>query len=132
MQHVQIRDYQVNAQLLKLHPTGQPVQETLHSHLLRSLCPVTGQPDWGSLRVTYHGPAIARDSLLKYLVSYRQHQAFHEQTVEQIFVDIQRCCQPQRLTVQARFLRRGGLEINPLRSDCDAWAEDCWPRLQRQ
>ena len=92
------------------------VAETWHTHLFRSLCPVTGQPDWASVLVAYLGPAIAPQSLLAYLVSYRCHAAFHEDVIEQIFLDIQRRCRPRQLTVSGHFLRRGGLDINPFRS----------------
>lgn len=93
------------------------VDETLHSHLLRSNCPVTGQPDWASVMIHYRGPAIDRAGLLAYLVSYRNHNDFHEQCVERIFWDIKRLCHPQALTVYARYTRRGGIDINPFRSD---------------
>lgn len=93
------------------------VSETLHSHLLRSLCPVTDQPDIGSVLVSYHGPRIDRASLLKYIVSYRQHKDFHEACVERMFVDIQERCQAEQLTVYARYQRRGGIDINPFRSN---------------
>lgn len=96
---------------------GDVVEETLHSHLLRSLCPVTNQPDWGSVLVRYRGPRIDPQGLLAYLVSYRSHADFHEQCVERIFMDIRRQCRPQALTVYARYTRRGGLDINPFRSD---------------
>jgi 7-cyano-7-deazaguanine reductase len=92
------------------------VEEDLYSDLFRSLCPVTGQPDWASVCIAYRGPAIDHQSLLKYLVSYREHAGFHEQCVEQIFVDIQSLSQPELLIVYARYLRRGGLDINPYRS----------------
>lgn len=92
------------------------VAETWHTHLFRSLCPVTGQPDWASLVVAYRGPAIAPQSLLAYLVSYRCHAAFHEEAIERIFLDIQARCAPEQLTVSGHFLRRGGLDINPFRS----------------
>lgn len=92
------------------------VEEVLHSHLLKSNCPVTGQPDWGSVVVDYRGPALDRASLLAYLVSFRQHADFHEQCVERIFLDLQRLLRPERLTVYARYVRRGGLDINPYRS----------------
>lgn len=94
----------------------QSTHEILYSHLLKSNCLVTGQPDWGSIQIEYHGPKIDRQSLLKYLVSYRNHNEFHEQCVERIFMDIQRYCQPAELTVRARYTRRGGLDINPTRS----------------
>lgn len=92
------------------------VSESLHSHLLKSNCPVTGQPDWGSVLVEYQGPQLDHASFLAYLVSFRQHADFHEQCVERIFLDLQRLLQPQRLSVYARYVRRGGLDINPYRS----------------
>jgi 7-cyano-7-deazaguanine reductase len=93
-----------------------PVQETLLSHLLRSNCPVTGQPDWGSVQIAYRGAPIDRAGLLRYLVSFRTHNEFHEQCVERIFVDLMARCAPQQLSVYARYTRRGGLDINPFRS----------------
>lgn len=108
--------YQPDPGLLQVEQ-GAPVRETLHSHLLRSNCPVTGQPDWASVLIRYQGAPIAHRSLLRYLVSYRQHKGFHEQVVEQIFCDILRSCRPQGLTVLARFTRRGGIDINPVRSN---------------
>ena len=95
---------------------GRIVEEQLYSHLLKSNCPVTGQPDWGTLVVDYRGPALDPASLLAYLVCFRQHQDFHEQCVERIFLDLQRLLQPQALSVYARYVRRGGLDINPYRS----------------
>lgn len=95
---------------------GKVVEETLYSHLLKSNCPVTGQPDWGTLVVEYRGPQLDAASLLAYVVSFRQHQDFHEQCVERVFLDLQRLLQPQSLTVYARYVRRGGLDINPYRS----------------
>ena len=92
------------------------VEESLHSHLLKSNCPVTGQPDWGTLVVEYRGLALDHASLLAYLVSFRQHADFHEQCVERIFLDLQRLLKPEHLTVYARYMRRGGLDINPYRS----------------
>lgn len=93
-----------------------PVQETLVSHLLRSNCPVTGQPDWGSVQIAYRGAPIDRAGLLRYLVSFRTHNEFHEQCVERIFVDLLRRCSPLQLSVYGRYTRRGGLDINPFRS----------------
>lgn len=110
------RDYQAAPSLLALDRARGRVEESVHSHLLRSLCPVTGQPDWGTLAVTYSGPAIDRAALLAYIISFREHQDYHEHCVERMFTDIQRCCAPQRLTIEARYLRRGGLDINPFRS----------------
>ena len=92
------------------------VGETLRSDLLKSNCPVTGQPDWASLRIAYRGPRIDRAGLLRYLVSFREHAEFHEQCVERIFVDVFARCRPQALSVEARYTRRGGLDINPWRA----------------
>jgi 7-cyano-7-deazaguanine reductase len=92
------------------------VEETLVSDLLRSNCPVTGQPDWGSVQIAYRGTPIDREGLLRYLVSFRNHNEFHEQCVERIYVDVLRRCKPERLSVYARYTRRGGLDINPFRS----------------
>lgn len=92
------------------------VEEVVHSHLLKSNCPVTSQPDWGSVVVEYRGAALDHASLLAYLVSFRQHSDFHEQCVERIFLDLQRLLKPEKLTVYARYVRRGGLDINPYRS----------------
>src|SRR3546814_3450820 len=89
--------------------------ETLRSDLLKSNCPVTGQPDWASVRLAYRGPRIDRAGLLRYLVSFREHAGFHEQCVERIFVDVLARCRPEALAVEARYTRRGGLDINPLR-----------------
>ncbi len=92
------------------------VEQSLHSHLLKSNCPVTSQPDWGSVVVQYCGPQLDAASLLAYIVSFRQHSDFHEQCVERMFLDLQRLLNPQTLTVYARYVRRGGLDINPYRS----------------
>ncbi|MGY0651773.1 NADPH-dependent 7-cyano-7-deazaguanine reductase QueF [Luteimonas sp. A537] len=94
---------------------GEMVNEVLHSALLKSNCPVTGQPDWASLRLAYRGPRIDRAGLLRYLVSFREHAGFHEQCVEQVFVDVMARCRPASLSVEARYTRRGGLDINPWR-----------------
>ncbi|HVE54493.1 MAG TPA: NADPH-dependent 7-cyano-7-deazaguanine reductase QueF [Ramlibacter sp.] len=93
-----------------------PVEEALTSNLLKSNCLVTGQPDWGSIQIRYTGPAIDQGGLLRYLVSFRNHNEFHEQCVERIFMDVWRRCRPTRLAVYARYTRRGGLDINPLRT----------------
>ncbi len=95
---------------------AQPAAETLVSALLKSNCPVTGQPDWASVRIAYAGPRIDRAGLLRYLVSYRDHAGFHEQCVERIFGDVLARCAPTRLSVEARYTRRGGLDINPWRA----------------
>ena len=94
----------------------QPVTETLTSHLLKSNCLVTGQPDWGSVQISYTGPQIDQEGLLRYLISFREHDEFHEQCVERIFTDILERCQPVRLQVYARYTRRGGLDISPWRT----------------
>ncbi len=104
-----------NAEYLQAD-SGIITDEVLVSHLLKSNCPVTGQPDWASLQIRYRGPRLDRDGLLRYLISYREHNEFHEQCVERIFVDIMRKCSPQRLSVYARYTRRGGLDINPFRA----------------
>jgi len=95
---------------------GDPVRECLYSELFKSNCPVTGQPDWAGIRIDYHGPRIERAGLLRYLVSFRNHADFHEQCVERMFGDIRARCQAQQLSVEARFTRRGGLDINPWRA----------------
>jgi 7-cyano-7-deazaguanine reductase len=98
------------------------VEETLVSHLLRSNCPVTGQPDWGSVQIAYRGAPIDHAGLLRYLISFRRHNEFHEQCVERIFVELTARCAPERLSVYARYTRRGGLDINPFRSSAPAAA----------
>ena len=108
-----------------------PIEEILYSHLLRSNCPVTGQPDWASISISYTGPTINQENLLRYIVSYRNHQEFHEHCVEKIFCDIKTNCKPAKLSVYARYTRRGGLDINPFRTDYNT----SWPinkRLARQ
>lgn len=101
--------------LLSADTSRAPVTETLYSHLLKSNCLVTGQPDWAMLVVRYTGAPIDREGLLRYIISFRQHNEFHEQCVERVFVDILRQCQPSALSVFARYTRRGGLDINPYR-----------------
>ncbi len=109
---------------------GDPVMETLYSNLFKSNCPVTGQPDWASILVRYRGPRIREERLLAYLVSYRNHAEFHEQCVERVFMDIKERCEPEALTVYARYTRRGGLDINPFRSNFEETPENL--RLLRQ
>jgi 7-cyano-7-deazaguanine reductase len=92
------------------------ISEILYSDLLKSNCLITNQPDWGSVQITYTGKKINREGLLKYLVSFRNHNEFHEQCIERIFVDIMNYCKPTSLTVYGRYTRRGGLDINPYRS----------------
>ena len=99
-----------------LRADGEQVTETLYSHLLKSNCPVTGQPDWGMLAVRYTGQAIDRAGLLRYIVSFRRHDEFHEQCVERVFCDVLGRCRPSALAVWARYTRRGGIDINPFRT----------------
>ncbi|MFT7246609.1 MAG: 7-cyano-7-deazaguanine reductase [Candidatus Azotimanducaceae bacterium] len=106
------------------------VRESLFTHLFKSLCPMTGQPDFASIFIQYNGRMISQEGLLKYLISYREHGEFAEQVVERIFVDIMNRCAPDRLTVQARFTRRGGIDINPYRSLDSEMAADV--RVWRQ
>ncbi len=113
---IECSDYQPRPDLLTAAFDEKPVQETLTSNLLKSNCLVTGQPDWGSVQIRYAGPQIDQGALLRYLVSFRNHNEFHEQCVERIFMDIWRRCKPVKLTVYARYTRRGGLDINPLRT----------------
>jgi 7-cyano-7-deazaguanine reductase len=112
---VAIEHYEPAPQLLRRR-SERMVEEQLFSRLLRSRCPVTGQPDWATVIVEYRGAELDRAGLLAYIVSFRQHQDFHEQCVERMFADILQRCAPERLTVYARYLRRGGLDINPWRS----------------
>jgi 7-cyano-7-deazaguanine reductase len=107
------------------------IEETLSSDLLKSNCPVTGQPDWAGVRIAYRGPRIDRAGLLRYLVSFREHCEFHEQCVERIFVDVLARCLPHSLCVAARYTRRGGLDINPWRATRDRTAP-LWGRDLRQ
>jgi 7-cyano-7-deazaguanine reductase len=104
-----------DAALLVAEPGGT-VAETLRSDLLKSNCPVTGQPDWASVHIAYEGPRIDHAGLLRYLVSFRDHAGFHEQCVERIFVDVMARCAPRALSIEARYTRRGGLDINPWRA----------------
>ena len=126
---VECDDWEVNPDLLSAD-ADDVVSEDLHTDALRSLCPVTGQPDLGSLLVCYEGPRIDRAALLRYIVSYRRHQDFHENCVERMFVDLLDRCGPQKLTVYARYQRRGGLDINPFRSNFETRARNL--RLWRQ
>ncbi len=113
---IEINSYTPNPSLL-FNVDEAPIEETLVSHLLKSNCLVTGQPDWASIQIHYVGAPINQEGLLKYLIGFRNHNEFHEQCVERIFVDILQHCQPQKLSVYARYTRRGGLDINPWRSN---------------
>ena len=112
-------DIQCDTYLVKpdlLTTQEEMISETLYSNLLKSNCLITGQPDWGSLQICYTGKKIQHDSLLKYIISFRDHTEFGEQCVERMFLDIMNYCKPQKLSVYARYTRRGGLDINPYRS----------------
>ena len=113
---IECSQYQPAPELLSADHDQAPVSETLVSHLLKSNCLVTGQPDWGSVQIQYSGAPIDQEGLLQYIVSFRNHNEFHEQCVERIFMDIWRRCRPIKLTVYARYTRRGGLDINPWRT----------------
>ena len=129
-QDIEVRDYAFNAALLN-HCTGEHlVEETLVSHLLKSNCLITQQPDWGSLQIHYVGKQINREQLLRYIISFRQHNEFHEQCVERIFCDLMQYANPEKLTVYARYTRRGGLDINPYRSNFEPLPQNL--RLARQ
>jgi 7-cyano-7-deazaguanine reductase len=112
-----IDQYTPSPELLSAGHDEAPVEEKLVSHLLKSNCLVTGQPDWASVQIHYVGPQIDQEGLLRYLIGFREHNEFHEQCVERIFVDILRQCKPQKLAVYARYTRRGGLDINPWRTN---------------
>lgn len=113
---VEVNIYHPDASLLACSEDHNVVEERLVSHLLKSNCPVTSQPDWGSVFIDYKGPRIDHESLLKYIISFREHTDFHEQCVERIFIDLMQRCKPESLVVYARYVRRGGLDINPYRS----------------
>ena len=125
---VAIKDYLPNPDLLR--PAAGQGADAVHTHLFRSVCPVTGQPDWGSIALSWRGRLLRRESLLAYLVSFRQHASFHENVVERIFVEVGQATAASELTVDARFLRRGGIDINPFRSTRAAAAPSI--RLHRQ
>ena len=127
-QDIEVSDYQVNPELLST--MDQQVDECLYSHLLKSNCLVTGQPDWATVVIRYRGKRIERAALLRYIVSFRNHNEFHEQCVERIFTDIEKMCEPDVLTVYARYVRRGGLDINPYRSNFQS--HYAMPRFVRQ
>jgi 7-cyano-7-deazaguanine reductase len=110
-----------NANLLALDDTAEDVEVQIYSHLLRSNCPVTGQPDWGTVFIRYKGKKPCYNSILAYIISYRQHNGFHEQCVEQIFADIWQNLKPEKLMVYAAYTRRGGLDINPCRVSDVSW-----------
>ena len=129
---IEVDRYTPDPDLLKADHSTPAVEETLVSHLLKSNCLVTGQPDWGSVQITYVGAPIDQEGLLRYLIGFRNHNEFHEQCVERIFVDIQRLCKPQKLSVYARYTRRGGLDINPWRTNFSTGKMPSNARLARQ
>jgi 7-cyano-7-deazaguanine reductase len=114
-----------DATLLEVNESFGPIEQCLVSHLLKSNCPVTGQPDWASVQIRYQGRPILEEGLLRYLIGFRQLGEFHEHCVETIFTDIKRQCKPEKLSVYARYTRRGGLDINPFRTDHNSpWPEN--------
>ena len=129
-QNIEITSYEFNADWLKDCVSDEIVEEKLVSHLLKSNCLITNQPDWGTLHIHYIGKKINHEKLLRYVVSFRQHNEFHEQCVERIFCDLMHYAKPEKLTVYARYTRRGGLDINPFRSNFENLPENL--RLARQ
>ena len=129
-QDIEITSYEFNADWLKDCVSDEIVEEKLVSHLLKSNCLITNQPDWGTLHIHYVGKKINQEKLLRYVVSFRQHNEFHEQCVERIFCDLMHYAKPEKLTVYARYTRRGGLDINPVRSNFENLPENL--RLARQ
>ena len=129
-QDIEITSYEFNADWLKDCVSNEIVEEKLVSHLLKSNCLITNQPDWGTLHIHYVGRKIDHEKLLRYVVSFRQHNEFHEQCVERIFCDLMHYAKPEKLTVYARYTRRGGLDINPFRSNFENLPENL--RLARQ
>lgn len=129
-QDIEITSYEFNADWLKDCVSDEIVEEKLVSHLLKSNCLITNQPDWGTLHIHYVGKKIDHEKLLRYVVSFRQHNEFHEQCVERIFCDLIHYAKPEKLTVYARYTRRGGLDINPFRSNFENLPENL--RLARQ
>lgn len=114
---IEVDHYQLDAKVLKVEKNQAQIEETLTSNLLKSNCLVTGQPDWASLHIHYVGTPIQRESLLRYIIGFRQHNEFGEHCVERIFMDIMQQCSPIKLAVYARYTRRGGLDINPFRTN---------------
>ncbi len=127
---IDIDTYHPDSSLLQLESNEQ-VSESFYTDLFRSNCPITGQPDWATVMISYEGSKISEASLLCYLVSYRLHNGYHEDCVERIFCELMGVCQPKRLVVQANFLRRGGLDICPIRSNSESAINDI-KRLLRQ
>ena len=135
-QEVECDRYDVDPELLRVVGAGQQfealVDEVLYTDLFRSRCPMTGQPDWATVTICYQGPQIDHAALLRYFVSYRLHHDYHENCVERIYCDIMARCRPQSLSVEANFLRRGGLDINPVRASAEMMDYALFPRYNRQ
>ncbi len=127
---IEVEQYSYQSSFLENAAKGEFVTETLNSHLLKSNCLITGQPDWASIEISYQGAKINSEALLKYLISFRQHNEFHEQCVERIWSDLMQYCKPEKLSVYARYTRRGGLDINPFRSNFEDSRKNM--RLSRQ
>ncbi|AWK40609.1 NADPH-dependent 7-cyano-7-deazaguanine reductase QueF [Photorhabdus laumondii subsp. laumondii] len=130
-QDIEVTEYDFNRHYLQNAAQGPQVEEVLVSHLLKSNCLITHQPDWGSVQIHYKGSKINREALLRYLISFRHHNEFHEQCVERIFSDLQQLCAPEKLSVYARYTRRGGLDINPWRTNSEGFVP-ATGRLARQ
>ena len=131
-QEISIDTYEPDPALLQSSAGQAVTEEVVMSRLLRSNCPVTGQPDWGCVQIAYRGTPIDHASLLRYIVSYRNHTGFHEHCVERIFCDLMARCRPESLRVYARYTRRGGLDINPWRATADQTPPDTTTRTARQ
>ncbi|MBV2128238.1 NADPH-dependent 7-cyano-7-deazaguanine reductase QueF [Arsukibacterium indicum] len=127
---ISIDSYNYNPELLQRVDGATLIEEKVHSHLLKSNCLITSQPDWASIYIHYKGQAIDHAALLRYLISFRNHNEFHEQCIERIFLDIWQRCQPEFLVVYARYTRRGGLDINPVRASASYQLPNL--RLSRQ
>ena len=117
---IEIDNFEFNSDYLLNATSQDKVSEKLYSNLLKSNCLITNQPDWGTVEIHYQGPKINQEALLRYLISFRQHNEFHEQCVERIFSDLLKYCHCEKLTVYARYTRRGGLDINPFRSNFES------------
>ncbi|AYN24767.1 NADPH-dependent 7-cyano-7-deazaguanine reductase QueF [Buchnera aphidicola] len=129
-QNIKIESYKYDPSLLMIDSKKKITKESLYTHLFKSNCPATQQPDWASMYITYIGLPINHDSLLRYLISFRSHNEFHEECIERIFNDINKICKPEKLTVYGRYTRRGGIDINPWRSN--TIFSPCFIRLARQ
>ncbi|QCI17118.1 NADPH-dependent 7-cyano-7-deazaguanine reductase QueF [Buchnera aphidicola (Aphis helianthi)] len=130
-QNISIKSYNYNKSLLESSfEEKELVTESLYSNLFKSNCPITQQPDWASINIIYTGKKINHAALLKYLISFRNHDEFHEECIERIFNDIQNICNPKKLSVYARYTRRGGIDINPWRSN--SFLKPSLVRLARQ